>query len=189
MTKDKDRKRLVRSRMAATGERYTQAMAALNAHTTESQLDQSAECRLWVQRLADKATRIEAFEKLAGGLTATDLRQVTQVPESAFTALVERLADDNPKIRWWCIQILDHVADERALHAVVPLLDDPVDRVRRNAAHAIGCVGCKPTAERSIPDSVLTKLTTLATSDPSAKVRKEASWALACRTGTWTTHR
>ena len=37
------------------------------------------------------------------------------------------------------------VACKTSAIAIVPVLDDPVPRVRRNAADALGCVACKPT--------------------------------------------
>jgi hypothetical protein len=80
---------------------------------------------------------------LVGGMGATELRRV-QPTERAFEGLTEGLRDPNPKIRWRHIQILDHVPDARAATAVAELLDDAVPRVRRNAAHALGCVACKP---------------------------------------------
>jgi HEAT repeat protein len=84
-------------------------------------------------------------------------------------------------VRWWCAQLLDHLPDPRALAAVARLLDDQVPRVRRNAAHALGCVACKPEWDGSLPDETVEKLSHLATHDPNAKVRAEAAYALSCR--------
>src|SRR5262245_27516610 len=117
---------------------------------------------------------------LAGGITSTHLRSA-RLSEPAFAALVEGLRDPNPRVRWWCIQVLDHVPDPRALAAIAPLLDDPVPRVRRNAAHALGCVMCKPDWPGDLPDDVSSKLAHLASHDPNAKVRAEATHALSCR--------
>ena len=132
-----------------------------------------------VQQLAT-GRRIEAIRWLLGGATATELRNV-RVGERAFAALVEGLGDPHPRIRWWCIQLLDHVPDPRALAAIAPLLDDPVPRVRRNAAHALGCVACKPDLDGGLSDDVLDRLALAARTDPNAKVRAEARHALACR--------
>jgi HEAT repeat protein len=143
--------------------------------------DKDLELDRLVQRLAAKGTRHQAIVDLVGGITATELRDV-DVPDDVFDALTRGLRDPNPKIRWWCIQLLDHVPDERALQAVVPLLDDPVDRVRRNAVHALGCAACKPTSDATLPESSLTKVEAMAAGDPSGKVRREAAHALACRT-------
>ncbi len=134
-----------------------------------------------VQLLANKSRRIQAIIDLVGGITATQMR-TAQVPDDVFEALVRGLGDRNPKVRWWCVQLLDHVPDERALWAVVPLLDDPVDRVRRNAVHALACIACKPTADAPLTAKLLERIEALATGDRSAKVRREAAYALSCRT-------
>jgi HEAT repeat protein len=124
---------------------------------------------------------------LVGGVTATELRTVV-LTDAAFEALVEGLRDPNPRIRWWCIQLLDHVPDHRAITAIAGMLDDPVPRVRRNAAHALGCVVCKPEWSVGLPVEVVSKLSAVADDDPNDKVRAEARVALAlpatrCRQG------
>ena len=61
------------------------------------------------------------------------------------------------------------------------MLDDPVPRVRRNAAHALGCVACKPVWEGGLSQDVMAKLAHLAAEDPNAKVRGEVQVALDTR--------
>jgi HEAT repeat protein len=134
-----------------------------------------------VQQLGSKATRIAAMRRLVGGVGATELRRA-RLTEPAFEALTAGLRDTNPKIRWWCIQLLDHVPEPRATTAIAELLDDPVPRVRRNAAHALGCVACKPTWPGELPAHITDNLERLATTDTNAKVRAEARRALTCRT-------
>jgi HEAT repeat protein len=133
-----------------------------------------------VQRFGIRGSETEVLRGLVGGATATHLRTAT-VSDAAFAALLEGLQHPNPRVRWWCIQVLDHVPDPRAVNAVAVMLDDPVARVRRNAAPALGCVACKPEWDSGLPDSVTAKLTHLAEEDASAKVRNEARMALACR--------
>lgn len=97
-----------------------------------------------VDLLWDKAQRNQVIAALVGGLTATELRHVT-VSDEAKAALIRGLKHSNSKIRWWCIQLMDHVADESYL---TPLLDaaynDPTPRNRRHAIHALACEKCKP---------------------------------------------
>lgn len=133
-----------------------------------------------MQQLATKERRVDAIRALVGGVGATELRKV-KLSDDAFHALREGVADPHPQVRWWSIQLLDHVPDPRAVAAIATALDDPVPRVRRNAAHALGCVACKPEWQSTLPPHVAAALARLATSDPNAKVRAEATRALTCR--------
>jgi len=134
-----------------------------------------------VQLLRVPEQRFDAIRALVGGLTSTELRRASP-SEAAVQALIDGLGDPNPRVRWWCVQLLDHIPDERVLGALVPVLDDPVPRVRRNAAHALGCVLCKPAWSGELPSSVIERLTDMAANDDNAKVRDEAGRALLCRT-------
>jgi hypothetical protein len=134
----------------------------------------------WVRALADKTTCLAAMRALVGGVTATELRSVT-VTEPVLRALAGGVSDANPRVRWWSIQLLDHIDDPRAVEAIVPALHDPVPRVRRNAAHALGCTSCKPGWDGSLPPGAHAALTELASRDRNPKVRFEAEWALSCR--------
>jgi HEAT repeat protein len=118
-----------------------------------------------------------ALQELAGGWSATVMKSA-KVTDAAFSALTEGLSDPHPRVRWWCIQVLDHVPDARAIAAIEPLLDDPVPRVRRNAAHALGCRMCKPDWGGDVGPATVEKLHALATGDPNARVRRDASTAL-----------
>jgi HEAT repeat protein len=133
-----------------------------------------------VQALADKTTRLAAMRDLVGGVTATELKSVS-VSDTVLQALSAGVSDSDPRVRWWSIQLLDHVADPRAVEAIVPALHDPVPRVRRNAVHALACASCKPAWDGRLPPDAQMTLATLAASDPNAKVRREAQWVQACR--------
>ena len=132
----------------------------------------------YVQMLASLETRIEAMRALVGGVTATELKSA-RVASDVLAALSDGVSDPNPRVRWWSIQLLDHLSDERALTAVVKALDDPVARVRRNAVHALGCLACKPAWDGALPQIVIEKLRELGEHDPSQKVRAEARRACA----------
>lgn len=135
--------------------------------------------RQLVQLFGSRNTELRALQALMGGITMTHLRTVRPT-KRVFEALVEGLRDPNPRVRWWCVQLLDHSPDPEAIAAIAPMLDDPVPRVRQNAAHALGCVACKPAWSRELPTRSLDKLNQLAIGDAHAKVRRQASWALAC---------
>ena len=131
-----------------------------------------------VQQLASKRERNAAIRALVGGLTATELRSV-RVDDATIGALARGLADSNPVVRWWCVQLLDHVPDQRAIDLIVPLLGDPVPRVRRVAVHTLGCAACKPTADICLSPETRARIRQLSESDPNGKVRDEASRLLA----------
>jgi HEAT repeat protein len=132
-----------------------------------------------IQLFGSRHTELGALQTLMGGVTMTHLRAVRPT-KKVFEALIEGLRDPNPRVRWWCVQILDHSPDPQAIAAIAPMLDDPVPRVRQNAAHALGCLTCKPALSRELPTSSLHKLKRVAIEDPHAKVRRQASWALGC---------
>lgn len=133
-----------------------------------------------VQQFGVRGLELDALSGLAGGVTATHLRRVA-LTDAALAAVTEGLGDPNPRVRWWSIQVLDHVPDRRAISAIAIMLNDPIPRVRRNAAHALGCVACKPDWAAGLPTDVTEALTRLAENDPNAKVRSEAAIALSCR--------
>jgi HEAT repeat protein len=135
-----------------------------------------------VERFADRTQVVAVLQALYGTLKGTQMRSV-RLPPATLDALAAGVGHPHPRVRWWCIQVLDHCDDPAAVVAVVPALDDPVPRVRRNAAHALGCVICKPAWDGSLPPGTLDRLVAMAESDPNAKVRATARHSLACRAG------
>jgi HEAT repeat protein len=130
-----------------------------------------------VEQLGDKRSRLDAIGQLMGGVNARELRHAL-VNEDVFEALVRGTCHRSDVVRWWSVQLLDHCPDERAFDAVVPLLDDAIDRVRRNAVHALGCRVCKPSSDASPDSTVMARLQSMAAQDVNAKVRREASATL-----------
>jgi len=162
---------------AVDGEQSPRAeLGRLGANATHTVSPMSRE-REWVEALALPAQRIEATRALIGAVNARELRAVV-VSEASLQALIDGLRHPNPQVRWWCVQLLDHCSDSRAIDAIVPMLDDPVPRVRRNAAHALSCAACKPAWCGGLPPAAVRTLETMAQSDPNLKVRAEATRAL-----------
>jgi hypothetical protein len=126
-----------------------------------------------VDLLADKTQRNEVIRALVGGLTATELRRV-KVADPAKQALIAGLKHSNSKVRWWCIQLMDHVADESYL---LPLLEaahtDPTPKNRRHAIHALTCEICKPDRQ-SLDIDVRSELADIAANDSDLSVRTMA---------------
>lgn len=131
-----------------------------------------------VDRLGDKTRRNDTICALVGGLTATELRRVKVSPE-AKVALIRGLKHRNSKVRWWCIQLMDHIADESYLH---PLLDaaytDPTPKNRRHAIHALACEKCKSDGCRLRID-IRDDLRRILSTDPDVSVRETARQELA----------
>ena len=130
-----------------------------------------------VALLRSKVDRADAMRALLGSVNARELRDVV-VTEEVFQALVRGTRDPNPSIRWWSVQLLDHCPDVRAFDAIAPLLADQVPRVRRNAAHALGCLGCKPALGACSDPEIIARLRESAANDENAKVRRQATIAL-----------
>ena len=138
------------------------------------------DCRTLVQQLADRDQRLDAMRALVGGVTATELRRA-KVDNETLAALTAGVSDSSPQVRWWSIQLLDHLDDPRAVTAIAGALADPVPRVRRVAAHALGCVACKPAWDGALPDGLTERLARMAVEDSNAKVRAAALLACSVR--------
>jgi HEAT repeat protein len=131
-----------------------------------------------VDLLADKKQRYQVIVALVGGITSTELRTVKVSPE-AKAALIAGLKHRNSKVRWWCIQLMDHLADESYLE---PLLDaahtDRTPKNRRHAIHALACEKCKPNRCR-LNLNLRADLRQIAATDPELSVRLTALQELA----------
>ena len=126
-----------------------------------------------VDLFADKTQRNQAIVALVGGITAGELRKVT-VSEAAKNALIAGLKHENSKVRWWCVQLLDHLADESYLEPLLGVAyHDPTPKNRRHAIHALACPVCKPNRQRLKID-IRADLATIATHDTDESVRDMA---------------
>jgi HEAT repeat protein len=131
-----------------------------------------------VDLLADKTQRNAVTVALIGGITATELRRV-KVSEAAKQALIRGLKHPNSKVRWWCIQLMDHIADESYVPSLMEAaFSDPTPKNRRHAIHAATCEICKPNRQRLNVD-VRGELAAIAQTDSDASVRAMAVQELA----------
>lgn len=71
--------------------------------------------------------------------------------------------------------MLDHVGDQQALTVLADALEDPVPKVRRNAAHALGCAACKPAWDGTLPGTAAGRLLRLAESDPACRPARQTT--------------
>ena len=125
-----------------------------------------------IEAFADAKRRNPAIIALVGAINASDLRRVQVSPE-AKAALVAGLDHPNAKVRWWCLQLMDHLADESYLEPILSKLSDPVAKVRRHAVHTLSCAVCKPNRQALAIDIEGALRRTLET-DPDVRVREEA---------------
>jgi hypothetical protein len=110
------------------------------------------------------------------GLPNREFEELRRSGRVVPSDLVLALQHPNPRVRFDCLALLDHLADESCFDAMIEATRDPVPRVRRMAAHALGCVRCKGS---SVPSDIAHVLIALALSDPSWRVRCESSLSLA----------
>lgn len=129
-----------------------------------------------VDAFADSKRRNQAILDLVGAINANDLRRVRVSPE-AKAALISGLDHPNAKVRWWCLQLMDHLADESYLEPVLSKLNDPVAKVRRHAIHALSCGACKPNRQ-VLAVQIESALRAALSTDPDQRVQEEARQAL-----------
>lgn len=137
MPQDKDFKRLVRQRMADTGERYTEARSSLAAEggagRNRTTTDMAAR---WVSLLASVEHAPGAYELLE-----------TLPPEERRRAALSGIDHESWRVRRSCCRLLDDLElTEASAHALQTALSDPHPAVRRAALHSLSCEACKPDA-------------------------------------------
>jgi HEAT repeat protein len=130
-----------------------------------------------VEAFADTVRRNAAIVELVGAINANDLRCV-RVSSEARAALIAGLDHPNAKVRWWCLQLMDHLADESYLEPILRKLSDPVAKVRRHAVHALSCAACKP-GRQALEVDIEAALHGLLATESDEKVRAEVRRALA----------
>lgn len=131
MPQNKDFKRLVRERMRATGENYTQARAVL-APMVLAQIE--TDPVRWVRELGDRAIARRAYECLR-----------SLAPAELIAAVLPGLTSESWRIRKQACALLDDVAfTDASFEGLTASLSDPVPDVRRAALHTLSCQRCKP---------------------------------------------
>ncbi len=123
-----------------------------------------ATCAELVEAFVASEDRFPAFLALYGRGT------------EALPAVRDGLAHRNPDVRRWCAAFLDNVADSASLEALVPLLEDPVAKVRVWAVHALACEDCK---DGPNPVDAIPLLLDRVARDRSLRVRRQAVAMLA----------
>ena len=128
--------------------------------------------QMWqaVEKLADKSTFNEGWSALH------------DAGQAAVAAVRDGLSHPNPRVRQFCAAFVDAHWDESALRRLILSLHDPKLKVRKAAAHSLGCDRCKGGQN---PIDVLPYLEERIREDKSIKVRRMAVQTLAVQTPTY----
>lgn len=132
MPQNKDLKRVVRARMADTGERYTEALTALVGSPRTA--DTSGGSAGLVAALAN----VETYHSAFGELKALP-------SETLLPVAIAGSRHQDWRVRRGCCLLLDDLAfTDESFAALEERLSDPDARVRRAAVHSLSCGHCKP---------------------------------------------
>lgn len=97
--------------------------------------------------LTASVARLEAAENALRRFGTTHARDFPSLRSSGKVRVDDlcfaAVSHPNPKIRWQCLQLLDHIANDTAYETFVNALRDQVVRVRKHALHALSCDRCK----------------------------------------------
>jgi HEAT repeat protein len=115
-----------------------------------------------VSALADPHRCFQAYQRLL------------RLGPAASTAARRGLRHANAQAREYCCRVLDRLMDAESAAALVEALDDPAERVRLAAAHALACDRCTGGAWRPSAAGVLSRAIALLSNDESAQVRAMA---------------
>ncbi|HUZ54656.1 MAG TPA: HEAT repeat domain-containing protein [Streptosporangiaceae bacterium] len=126
--------------------------------------------------------------EMSADLTAADLVDALADPHRCFQAY-QRLLRLGPQasvaarrglrhpraqVREYSCMVLDHLMDAESVPLLIAALDDPAERVRLAAAHALACDRCKEGCCRPEAAAVLPRAIALLAGDESAHVRAMA---------------
>jgi len=157
----------------------------LKAHVEATMVRVLSDAEVLAERwlgLAEAGDLVALNRSLAVGKgrleAARDLMRRDLVRYQGFVqAIIGGLADRRARIRFECAHDLDIFGDAASRPYLVPLMEDPVPRVRWMAMHALSCHACgeKPDA---LEAEVGARIARAAVHDPSSKVRRHAVVAL-----------
>jgi hypothetical protein len=159
MPQDKDFKRLVRQRMAETGETYTRARLTLLGE------------RAPIGHGRQDLLALMSLKGVPGQENEGFLQVQSLPPDESRRIALRGLRHDNWRVRRRCAQILDDLMlTDESIEALKAALQDEHPRVRQAALHSLICEHCKP--DGCALDASATAMSML--NDPSADVRAQA---------------
>lgn len=141
MPKDKDLKRLVRRRMAMTGEPYTAARASLGAQQPEPLATPDDERGEPPDRVSRWVELLAIVEHANGAY----LLLKALPPAQLRPAVLRGLTHESWRVRRSCALLLDDLSfTDETVAALLERLDDEHPKVRKAALHTLTCAHCKP---------------------------------------------
>jgi HEAT repeat protein len=163
MPQDKDFKRIVRLRMASTGEPYTAARAAL----TPDPAPLRRNVWRWLQQLADPSQAPAAYAALKA------------MPEEKLRpAALAGLDHHVWRVRRSCCRLLDDLTlTPESTAALERCLEDAHPRVRRAALHTLSCIHCKPDSCALDVRGVFERMASDSSRDVRAAIVEPLTWA------------
>jgi HEAT repeat protein len=140
-------------------------------HESQHELAETYGFRSWAE-LKHEVEELQRAALACARYTGTPRRDMDALRGAVdTTVLVAGLRHPNPRVRYDCLELLDHLADDSCLMPMIAATADPVPRVRRVAVHALGCRRCKP---EMLCDDLMTVFEPIALADPAWRVRMEA---------------
>ena len=126
-----------------------------------------------------KMTPVQLVEELVRDEFRFDAyMRLCSLGAAALPATIDGLRHPNWQVRRWCAMYMDEHADDEALHALVPLLEDSKAIVRLWALHSVSCEHCK---DDQCPIDVTPLLLDRLERDDSIRVRRMAAAMIAFR--------
>ncbi|MCB8946245.1 MAG: HEAT repeat domain-containing protein [Ardenticatenaceae bacterium] len=98
----------------------------------------------------------------------TRIRDRVEITNEIIAQLRDGMTHPNPRVRFECAHLADHLDDDRCFDILVTLSTDEVPRVRAEALHGLACERCKSCP---LPIDSVELLVDAALHDPSDKVR------------------
>jgi len=92
----------------------------------------------------------------------------TEITDEILAQLMSGVDHPNPRVRFECAHLADHIDDARCFEILFRLCHDGVPRVRAEALHGLACEQCKSCP---LPVDSVVLLVEAALHDPSDKVR------------------
>ena len=140
-------------------------------HESQRELAETYGFRSWAE-LKHHVDELSQAALLCARHTGTPNREMDALRGVVDPAtLVVGLRHPNPRVRFDCLGLLDHLADDSCLVPMIEATTDPIPRVRRMAVHALGCRRCKP---EMLCDDLMDVFEPIALGDPAWRVRGEA---------------